>query len=61
MKIKIPKNWTPKQAESVADFISDLEFAIRKQYQTKILNYQLTELKREENKTNKNNFNQEDF
>ena len=61
MKVKIPKNWTPEQAEAIADFIADLEFAIRRKYQVKILDHQLTKLKREEHRAYSNNFNVEDF
>ena len=61
MKVKIPKHWTPEQAEVIADFISELEFAIRKQYQVKILDQQLMKLKQEEKGAYQNNFDQEDF
>jgi hypothetical protein len=61
MKVKIPKSWSPEQAEAIADFVSDLEFAIRKQYQVKILNHQLTELKREEKRSYLHSLVQEKF
>lgn len=61
MKVKIPKHWTAEQAEAVADFIGELEFAIRKQYQVKILDHQLTELTLKQQGTYLRNINQEDF
>ena len=41
MKVKIPKHWTPEQAQSVIEFVTDIEIAIRKEYQTKIMAYVL--------------------
>ena len=48
MKVKIPKHWTPEQADAVVEFLGDIEIAIRKKYQTRILNHQLYELNRVE-------------
>jgi len=48
MKVKIPKHWTPEQANAVVEFLGDIEIAIRKKYQTRILNHQLYELNRVE-------------
>ena len=48
MKVKVPKHWTPEQAQSVIEFITDIEIAIRKEYQTKIMAYELSELSRQE-------------
>jgi len=48
MKVKIPKYWTPEQAQSVIEFVTDIELAIRKEYQTKIMAYELSELYRQE-------------
>ncbi len=48
MKVKIPKNWTPEQAQSVVEFIMNIEIAIRKEYQTKIMAHELSELYRQE-------------
>lgn len=48
MKVKIPKHWTPEQAQSVIEFVTDLEIALRKEYQTKIMAYELSELYRQE-------------
>ena len=48
MKIKIPKHWTPEQANAVVEFLSEIEIAIRKKYQIRILEHQLSELHREE-------------
>ena len=61
MKVTIPKNWTPEQAEAVVDFIADLEFAIRKKYEVKILDYQLMKLKGQESDYYKDPTYQEDF
>lgn len=46
MKVKIPKHWTPEQANAVIEFLGDIEIAIRKKYQTRILQHQLYELNR---------------
>ena len=46
MKIKIPKYWTPDQANAVVEFLGDIEVAIHKEYQTRILDQQLYELNR---------------
>ena len=48
MKVKIPKYWTPEQAQSVIEFITGIEIAIRKEYQTKIMAHELSELYRQE-------------
>ena len=48
MKVKIPKHWTPEQADAVVEFLGDIEIAIRNKYQTRILNHQLYELNRVE-------------
>ena len=48
MKVKIPKHWTPEQAQSVIEFVTNIEIAIRKEYQTKIMAYELSELYRQE-------------
>ena len=48
MKSKIPQHWTPDQANAVVEFLSEIEIAIRKKYQTRILEHQLSELHREE-------------
>ena len=48
MKVKIPKHRTPQQAEVVADYIGGLAFAICSQYQVKILDHQLKQLKRKQ-------------
>jgi len=48
MKVKIPKYWTPEQAQSVIEFVTDIEIAIRKEYQTKIMAHELSELYRQE-------------
>ncbi len=48
MKVKIPKHWTPEQAQSVIEFVTDIEIALRKEYQTKIMAYELSELYRQE-------------
>ena len=48
MKVKIPKHWTPEQAQSVIEFVTDIEIAIRKEYQTKIMAHELSELYRQE-------------
>ena len=61
MKVKIPKYWTADQAEAVADFVAAVEFAIRKQYQVKILDHQLEKLNRQEQKSYQQNFEQKDF
>ena len=61
MKVKIPKHWTPEQAEAVADFIGDLEFVIRRQYQVKILDHQLRQMKREQQNSCQSLAAQEDF
>ena len=52
MKLKIPKHWTPEQAQSVIEFVTDIEIAIRKKYQTKIMAYELSELYRQEQTEN---------
>jgi len=52
MKVKIPKHWTPEQAQSVIEFVTDIEIAIRKEYQTKIMAYELSELYRQEQTEN---------
>jgi hypothetical protein len=46
MKVKIPKHWTPEQANAVVEFLGDIEVVIRKEYQTRILDHQLYELNR---------------
>lgn len=51
MKVKIPKHWTPEQAQSVIAFVTDIEIAIRKEYQTKIMAYELSKLYRQEKTT----------
>jgi len=48
MKIKIPNAWTPEQANAVAEFLGDMEIAIRKKYQVRIMAQQLSALCREE-------------
>ncbi len=48
MEVKIPKHWTPEQAQSVIEFVTDIELAIRKEYQTKIMAHELSELYRQE-------------
>jgi len=48
MKVKIPKHWTPEQANAVAEILGDIEIAIRKEYQVRIMAHQLFELNREE-------------
>ncbi len=48
MKVKIPKHWTPEQAQSIIEFVTNIEIAIRKEYQTKIMAYELSELYRQE-------------
>ncbi len=48
MKVKIPKHWTPEQANAVVEFLGDIEVAIRKKYQVRIMSHQLFELNREE-------------
>jgi len=48
MKIKIPKHWTPEQANAVAEFLGDIEIAIRKKYQVRIMAHELSELYRQE-------------
>ena len=62
MKVKIPKHWTPEQAQSVIEFVTDIEIAIRKEYQTKIIAHQLFELNREESfKYREKNWEDNDF
>jgi|GEM_PF-5691431 len=48
MKVKIPKHWTPEQANAVAEFLGDIEIVIRKKYQVRIMAHQLSELCSEE-------------
>jgi len=48
MKVKIPKHWTPEQANAVLEFMGDIEIAIRKKYQIKIMAHELFELNRKE-------------
>ena len=37
MKVKIPKHWTPEQANAVVEFLGDIEVAIRKKYQVLLI------------------------
>ena len=53
MNVKIPKYWTPEQANAVAEFLGEMEIAIRKKHQARILAQQLSELYREERTTDK--------
>ncbi len=62
MKVKIPKHWTPEQANAVVEFLGDIEVVIRKEYQTRILDHQLYELNRPTmNHSKKKNWEDEDF
>ena len=62
MKVKIPKHWTPEQADAVAEFLGDIEIAIRKKYQTRILDHQLYELNRvEQLQAKKKKWREDDF
>jgi hypothetical protein len=62
MKVKIPKHWTPEQADAVVEFLGDIEIAIRKKYQTRILNHQLYELNRVERlQVKKKKWREDDF
>jgi len=49
-----PEHWTPEQANTVDEFLGDIENAIRKKYQTQILTHQLYELYRKEQYCGKN-------
>jgi len=62
MNVKIPKHWTPEQANAVLEFIGDIEITIRKKYQVRIMAHQLYELNREESfKHREKNWEDNDF
>ena len=62
MKVKIPKHWTPEQANAVVEFLGDIEIAIRKKYQARILAQQLSELYQEEQVADgKTNWEEDEF